>query len=661
MSAVTFLFRHIHRCTNKKLQCQFLDQLSVAGFLGEPLLLRHTLLFSSDGPGSSNSPNLRFALAVLPHIYSFDSSFDAVVWNSAIRGYEQNGNPWGAFYLYCRMSHHNVVPDNYTYPFVLKACANSASLEQGAQVHCRIIKSPHTTDIYIECYLVDMYAKCHRINSSRAVFDNIRRKNVFCWNVIIAGYAKNGDMFGAAELFDEMPRRDLFSWNTMIDGYAKCGEVKSARKLFDEMETRDVITWNSMIDGYVRSGDMEAAKKLFVEMPIKDGLTWGVILNGYVATTGDEVTGVQMMHGLFEKLPYKNTITWNSLISTYVRANKVSDALTLFESMGIRVRNSSSWNTMLYGLVKSGDIRVAEKLFKAMPVKDSISWNIMSVGYREKNEFKNIIELFHSMTTTVGAGKISADCATLVIALSAVGVMTLYDDGRLIHEYLKKNRITTDGVVGVALLDMYFKCGYPDMAFETFHAISHESRTIDHWNGIITGAANHGLGTLAMKLFTKMVGKVRPDEITFIALLKACNHAGLIREGFVLFDLMSTKYGITPTVQHYGCLIDLLGRAGLLEEAEEIARKMPWKTNDVIWRSLLGSSRHHNDVVIAEISAKRLVEMMPRDSSSYVLMSHIYWSTGQRENHRDVLKEMKKKGVVKKVPGFSSVRVESNS
>lgn len=451
----------------------------------------------------------------------------------------------------------------------------------------------------------------------------------------------------------------------MIDGYGKSGEVESARKLFDVMKTRDVVTWNSMIDAYARSGDMEAAKKLFLEIPTKDALTWGVILNGYVTTAGDQLAGVEMAHGLFEKLPYKNSITWNSLIYAYVRSNRVYDAWMLFESMGIRRRNSSSWNTMLYGLVKSGEIRAAEKLFEAMPVKDSISWNIMSVGYREKNEFKNIIELYHSMTTTAGVG-ITADCVTLTIALSAVGVMTLYDEGRQMHEYLKENRIPTDGVVGVALVDMYFKCGYPDMAFETFHAISQERRTIDHWNGIITGAANHGLGTLAIKIFTKMVAssspaKVRPDEITFIALLKACNHAGLIKEGLAFFDLMSSKYGITPTVQHYGCLIDLLGRAGLLEEAAEIASKMPWKTNDIIWRSLLGSARYHDDVVIGEICVKRLVEMMPRDSSSYVLMSHIYGSTGRRENHEDVLNEMNRKGAAKKVPGFSSVIVESES
>nr|CAD1842927.1 unnamed protein product [Ananas comosus var. bracteatus] len=467
------------------------------------------------------------------------------------------------------------------------------------------------------------------MESAKAVFDEMLYRNLISWNMMIDGYVKNGNIGAALKVFDTMPERDLFSWNLMIDGLSKDHQIEFARQLFDKMPERDVITWNSMIDGYAKCGNMKTANELFDQVPFKDEVTWGIMINGYANSNQ-----IGLAHCWFEKMPYKNLITWNCLLGGYAKCGDVRAAHQLFNSMPFR--NLTSWNTMLDAYAKHGkmelafqlfnlmplkdvvswnilidghnkigNVQLAEELFDIMPYRDVVSWNLMLSGYKENGLLKKAVDLFFHMHLL---GE-KPDCFTLAIVLSAIADLGLIVQGRWVHAYAERSKFSLDGNIGVSLIDMYSKSGYVDLALNIFDNI--QLRNIDHWNAMISGLAIHGYGIM----------------------LSLC-----------------------LKIQHYGCMVDLLGRAGFLEAAVRIVNSMPMTPNDVVWRALLGASRSHGNLEIAEHAARRLINMVPHDSSSFVLLSSIYVYKGQFKSARDVWKIMKENGVLKN-PGLSYIEL----
>lgn len=492
---------------------------------------------------------------------------------------------------------------------------------------------------------------------------------------MIDGYIKSGDVGAARRLFDQMPQRDLFSWNTMIDGHARCGGVEAARKLFDEMPERDVVSWNSMLHCYAKFGDMRAAGELFDRMESRDVVTWTVMVNGFARWSGVEVA-----HCLFEKIPHRSLVSWNSLIDGYAKQGDMKAALLLFELM--ESRNLTSWNVMLDAYSKRGEMEIARELFErmdakdifswnimidgyasagrldvaheffnAMPCRDLVSWNALIAAYKQNGRSKEAVDLFHVMQR---AGE-KPDHFTLATVLSAIADLGSIAQGRWLHTYIVRNNFCLDGIVGVALIDMYSKCGCVDIASGIFDSVLH--KTIDHWNSMISGLALHGYGNQAICLFEEMLrSMIEPDDISFIGVLSACSHAGLVHQGRQFFQLMRIKYGITPKIQHYGCMVDLFGRAGHLDEAWALVTGMPVQPNDIVWRGLLGAARNHGDIEIGEHAAKNLIELVPHDTSSYVLLSNIYGSTRRWESALQIRKMMKERCLLK-TPGYSSIEL----
>lgn len=614
---------------------------------------------------------LDFAVLLLKHVEE-PSAFS---WNTAIREYEQSHSSRKAVHLYQQMWKNFVRPDKFTFPFVLKACANIRALVEGKQIHCQVLKSPFSQDTYVLDSLLLMYSKCGKIEDARLTFDLLPHKRLICWNMMIDGYVKHGDLDTARGLFDYMPQRDIFSWNVMVDGYAKYEQIGAARNLFDEMPMRDIISWNSMIDGYAKCGDMASAKDLFDQMPLKDVVTWGIMIHGY-----SKCGHVEIGHCWFEKVPHKSLITWNSLIRGYAKCESIESACKLFSMMP--VKNSISYNIMLDAYVKGGKIEMAYQLFNTMankdivawnvmidgyarignmefarvlfdtlPCRDIISWNALISGYKQNGFPEEAILLFCEMLESGG----KPDCCTLATVLSVIADLGLYVQGTWVHAYAERKSYPVCGMVGVSLIDMYSKCGYVGMALQFFSNIPRKNR--DHWNSMISGVAIHGFGSLAVSLFEQMaLSNVEPDDITFVNILNACSHAGLVHEGQLYFELMRSKYRLCPTVQHYGCMVDLLSRSGDLDAAMKLVTSMPVRPNDVVWRALLAASTNHGNTEIAERAARHLFELEPNDSSSYVLLSSIYVSRCQFESASKMWKLMKDKSI-RKNPGCSSIEL----
>ncbi|KAK6913313.1 Pentatricopeptide repeat [Dillenia turbinata] len=488
------------------------------------------------------------------------------------------------------------------------------------------------------------------------VFNQFHHPNVHLYNTLIRAHAQNSQPFSAFSVFCDMQNSGLFpdnftypfllksfsgqSWlkevqmihthvekfglcsdifvpNALIDSYCKCGYsgVNAARKLFATMGKRDIVSWNSMIGGLVKGGELTEARRLFDEMPERD------------------------------------SVSWNTMLDVYVKAGDINAAFEFFER--IPERNVVSWSTMVLGFCKAGDMDMARILFDNMPVKNLVPWTILISGYAEKGLAKEAVGLYNQMEE-VGLAPDEGAIVSILAACAGSGLLGL---GKRVHASIRRTRNKFSILVGNALVDMYAKCGSLEKAFSIFNDM--EKRDVVSWNAMLQGLAMHGCGERALHLFTRMIEKgVSPDKVTLVAVLCACTHAGLTEKGLNYFYTMERDYGVVPQVEHYGCMIDLLGRGGRLKEAFDLVRAMSMEPNAIIWGTLLGACRMHNDVELAEEVLDRLVKLEPSDPGNFSMLSNIYAAARDWDNVASARLKMKSMGV-EKPSGASSIEVEN--
>ncbi|KAJ8537757.1 hypothetical protein K7X08_014297 [Anisodus acutangulus] len=369
---------------------------------------------------------------------------------------------------------------------------------------------------------------------------------------------------------------------------------------------------NGLIDMYAKFGDMESAEKLF--------------------------DGMQM----------KTVFSWTSLLDGFIQKGELERASSIFNKMP---KDTTAWNVMLSGYSEAGDMNSAETIFRAMPDRDLVSWNTMIVGYSQNKKYMKSLEMLTEMLR-IG---LEPDRIALVGLFSVCGYAGVLRIGEAIQSFVEKLNIKEEEVE-VALLDMYSKCGDPEKALRVFHPISRKS--VLAWTNMIVGLAMNGLANEALMFFHQMRDEgINPNEITFLGVLCACSYAGFVQKGKWLFNAMSKVHGITPRFEHYGCMVDLLGRAGLLKEAEMFIQDMPEKADAGIWGALLGACRMHGEVQMGEKIAKIVTQMDPYHSGRYILLSNIYAAENRWLDAEKVRKKMKTSGI-RKTPGFSLVEMK---
>eukprot|EP01018_Ginkgo_biloba_P001708 Gb_40749 [translate_table: standard] len=541
---------------------------------------------------------------------------NVVSWNVMIAGYTQNGHGEKALELFKQMQRVGLKPNLKTFASVLPACAKLALLEEGKEIHEEIIRTGFQSDVFVESALVDMYAKCGSIDNAHNVFNKMHQRNVVSWNAMIAGYAQNGRIDGSWKLFQNMPERNVVSWNAMIAGCAQNGHVEEALRLFHKMPERNMVSWNAMITGYIQNGFVDDAMKLFQEMP------------------------------------EQSEVSWNAMIAGYAQNGEVDLALEFFQKMP--ERNVASWNAIIMGFARNGYLDEALKLFQQMPEHTVASWNAMIAGYTQNGHGEEALNLFRQMQL---AG-VKPNSKTFTSVLPACAHLASLEQGKVIHEEIIISGFQSDIFVGSALVDMYAKCGNLENACTVFNKMHQQDAVL--WNAMIAGYAMHGHGKEALKLFEQMKHSgTNPDRVTLVGILSACCHAGLVDEGLQYFNCMREYYHIKLTMEHYGCMVDLLGRAGLLDEAKDFISKMPIKPDATVWGCLLGACRIHHNIVLAENVAEQIFELDPENASPYVLLSNIYAAAGRWEDIEKVRIMMKDRRVKKK-PGCSWIEVNKH-
>ncbi|XP_073145106.1 pentatricopeptide repeat-containing protein At5g66520-like [Henckelia pumila] len=416
-----------------------------------------------------------------------------------------------------------------------------------------------------------------------------------------------------------------------------------AQQIFEQVQETEIFFWNCCLRDFAESDAPFDAILLFYQLRrhdlLPDSFTCSYVLKACVRLL-DNFHG-RTIHAFIEKLGLQsNIVLQNKTVHLYASCGDVSDALLLFRKM--LQRDVVTWNTMVTQLVKRDDVDSAYELFKQMPEKNVRSWTAMISGFVQCGKPKEAVNMF----TKMGEEGVEANEVTVVAVLAACADLGALDLGTRIHEYSNKNAFQRNIHICNTLIHMYMKCGCLKDAHEVFGSI--KEPTVISWSAMIQGLAIHGQAEQALEFFSKMVQTgVRPNGVTFVGLLHACSHLGLINEGRTYFCSMTQDYGIIPSIEHYGCMVDLLSRAGLLQEAHEFIKKMPIQPNSAVWGAVLGGCKVHKNIEMAEVAIEHLLELDPYNDGYYVVLANIFAEAKKWEDVARVRKLMTSRGLRK--------------
>ncbi|XP_010444007.1 PREDICTED: pentatricopeptide repeat-containing protein At5g61800-like [Camelina sativa] len=434
--------------------------------------------------------------------------------------------------------------------------------------------------------------------------------------------------------------------------------VSYGTSVFRFITKPSTFCYNTIIRIYTLNHDPSlSSQRFFVEMRRRsvppDFYTFPFVFKACAAKKNCDLTLVKTLHcqalrfGLLSDL-----FTLNTLIRVYSSTASIDNALKLFDENP--QRDVVTYNVLIDGLVKGREMVRARALFDSMPFRDLVSWNSLIAGYAQMNQCREAINLFDKM---IDLG-LKPDNVAIVSTLSACAQSGDLEKGKAIHGYTKRNKLFVDSFLATGLVDFYAKCGFIDIAMEIFELCS--EKTLFTWNAMITGLATHGYGELTVDYFRKMVRSgIKPDGVSFISVLVGCSHSGLVNEARSLFDEMGSLYHIDRELKHYGCMVDLLGRAGLIEEAAEMIEQMPKdggkREKLLAWSGLLGGCRIHGNIEVAEKAAKRVKALCPEDGRVYKVMVEMYANAERWEDVVKVREVFERDTKVKKNAGFSKI------
>ncbi|CAN6678865.1 unnamed protein product [Malus baccata var. baccata] len=545
---------------------------------------------------------------------------------------------------------------------VLQECIHRNSASEAEVVHAHIIKTGTHQDLFVTTFLVNVYAKCRIMESARKVFDNLPGRNVVSWTSLITGYVHNSQPEVAIRVFKEMLEAgayptnytlgivlnacsslqslklgkqlhgyiikyqidfDTSIGNCLCSLYSKCGSLESGIKAFKKIEEKNVISWTATISACSDNGEAARGLRFFAEM-----LSEGVGPNEYTLTNVLSLCclmlslGVgQQVHSLSIKLGYESNLPIkNSIMYLYLKCGKINEARKLFN--GMEAISLVTWNAMIAGHAQIMDL-----------AQDDVS------AYQSGTEALNIF-------LKLNRSGLQPDLFTFSSILAICSGLVALEQGEQIHAQTIKTGFLEDMVVGTALVNMYNKCGSIEKASKAFVEMS--TRTLISWTTMIAGFAQHGRTQHALQLFEDMrIAGVRPNQITFVSVLSACSHAGMVNEALGYFEMMKKDYKIKPVLDHFACLIDMYVRKGRLEEAIDLAKKMDPQANEFIWSILVAGCRRHGNLELGFYAAERLLKLKPKDTETYTLLLNLYHSAGRLKDVAKVRKMMKEEKLEK--------------
>ncbi|RDX95325.1 Pentatricopeptide repeat-containing protein, partial [Mucuna pruriens] len=439
------------------------------------------------------------------------------------------------------------------------------------------------------------------------------------------------------------------------------GSFSYASNVFYMIKNPDLRAYNIMIRAYtsMEGGDgtkfcsaLMLYKQMFCKDIVPNCLTFPFLLKGCTRWL-DGATG-QVIHAQVIKFGFfKDVFVGNSLISLYMACGSLNYASKMFDEMS--VTDAVTWNSMVIGCLRNRGLDMAMDLFRKMNGRNIITWNSIITGLAQGGRAKESLELFHEMQL-LSDDMVKPDKITIASVLSACAQLGAIDHGKWVHGYLRRNSIECDVVIETALVNMYGKCGDVQKALEIFQEMPKKDASA--WTVMISVFALHGLGWKAFDCFLEMEkAGVKPNHVTFVALLSACAHSGLVEHGRWCFHVMKHVYLIEPQVYHYACMVDILSRARLFDESEILIRCMPMKPDVYVWGALLGGCQMHGNVELGEKVALHLLDLEPHNHAFYVNLCDIYAKAGRFDAAKRIRNLMEERRIEKKIPGCSLIEI----
>ncbi|GAV57594.1 PPR domain-containing protein/PPR_2 domain-containing protein/DYW_deaminase domain-containing protein [Cephalotus follicularis] len=582
------------------------------------------------------------------------------LWNLMINEYTKIGDLEESICIFKRMLGMGIEVNTYTFSCILKCFAAVGSLKEGKIVHGYLLKLGFGCYNSVVNSLISFYFRCGRSESARKLFDELSDRDVVSWNSMISGYVENDLGEKGLEVLKEMLcsgievdlatmlsvlaacadcgtlplgrvvhalaikvhfDREIAFNNSLLDMYSKCNDLDSATSVFEKMSERTVVTWTSMIAGYAREGLSDGAIRLFLGMIKAD-------------VEPDKVAITNILHAC----ACNGSLEHGRGIHDYVRENNMQSSL--FVS-----------NALMDMYAKCGSMNEAQEVFSQMRVKDIISWNTMIGGYSKNSLPNEALGLFVAMLK-----EHKPDGRTMACILPACASLAALERGQEIHGHILRNGYFSDQHVANALVDMYVKCGVLVLAQLLFDMIP--VKDLVSWTVMIAGYGMHGFGREAIASFNEMRrAGIKPDEVSFISILYACSHSGLVAEGWRFFYSMQNEFNIKPKLEHYACMVDLLARIGNLSKAYKFIESMPIAPDATIWGALLRGCRIHHDVELAEKVAEKVFDLEPENTGYYVLLANIYAEAEKWEEVKYMREKIRRRGL-RKNPGCSWIDIK---
>lgn len=571
--------------------------------------------FDSDILVSTSLVNMYSRCGSLQHAWTvFDNMtrHDVVSWNVMIDTCAQHEQGTDAFRLFGDMQQNGVMPNKVTFLNVLQACTDETGISEGNQIHSLIVISGLELDVVVATALVTMYGKCDSLEDAWKLFSKIPERNLVSWNAMIAAYAQQGQAEKAFRLYEqmqvegEMPNKVTFlSMLSLPESKVALMEGKRLHSyLLSNRLDMDVTLANALICMYGKCGNVVDARAIFNGMSERDVVSWTAMMSVY------SQQGLHKgCHLLFEQMQQQGiTLDKTAFV---IMTTAYSNPATLSEGK------------LIHSHIANSDLEL----------NVDIANGLINM-YGKCGSLEDALRTFDRMYTR--------NKQTFINSLSVCASLVALSNGKQIHCQMVADNLLLDALLGNTLINMYGKCGCVDDAQRVFDRM--QDRDVVSWSTMVTTYAQHGQGRVALMLFERMqCEKVWPNEVTFLGVLSACNHTGLVDDGCYHFISMSQDYGISPTEDHYNCVIDLLSRSGRLEEAEDMILKMPSESRCLPWTTLLGACVCRADVARAERAARDVFELDPKNPVPYVMLANIYATAGREDNAAKVIKSMKER------------------
>ncbi|KAK1368817.1 putative pentatricopeptide repeat-containing protein [Heracleum sosnowskyi] len=594
----------------------------------------------------------------------FDGISDptAVSWTILIGGYSQRKRPIEAFKLYREMCRYGTVPDHVTFATLLSGCDETVTGKEIVQVHDHIVKLGFDSMLKVCNSLVDSYCKSRSFGLGFRLFKEMPVRDSVTFNAMISGYSKDGMDQQAVNLFKEMQHLGLrpsdFTFAALLCASTCLDDVGLAEQIHGLVVkanfVSDVYVGNALLDFYSKHDCMDDARKLFDEMPELDGVSYNIVITGYV-WNGLLKEAFGLFRGLHltrfdqRQFPFATMLSLAANLSD-AEMGKQIHAQTILTKADTDVLVG---NALVDMYAKCNRYREVNVIFANLSHRSSVPWTALISAYVQNECYEEALAVFNEMRQT----NVWGDQATFASTLKACASLSLISLGKQIHSSIIRSGFMSNVFSGSALLDMYAKSGSLKDAILSFHEIP--NKNVVSWNALISAYAQNGDDKATIRSFDEMIQSgLQPDSVSFLCVLTACSHRGLVQEALWFFSSMTETYKLVPKKEHYASVVDVLCRKGKFDDAENLITKMPFEPDEIIWSSVLNSCRIHKNQDLAKKAADKLFNMdVLRDAAAYVNMSNIYAAAGQWHEVGKVKKAMRERGV-KKVPAYSWVEIK---